>query len=281
MVTKKIIFLIVACVFVFISGCTSVGVVEFPEEAIKINLTGTEGNITIINNYVNETYINQTADLNPRKKFIIRDEFLTNNKREIYKGVSSTGGTETINLPANPQNHNIESTLRLTTSNLNNYIFFRGENNANRFENDNQTQYKEGNIMFQQLSTGAEEYIFQFGWGDATSTSTTNTDSVLIMYDRLNYGTNFYFQTCSSSTCTNQDSGITVNPNTFYILKIEINNQVADFYIDDVLVNSISTNIPASSTTRYRTSLHKTAGTNTNSVFIDFIEIGFEFEVER
>lgn len=129
------------------------------------------------------------------------------------------------------------------------------------------------------LSTVTDEYIFYTGFGDTTG-SGDMTDGVYFKYDRLT-STNWLMCTANNGAGnrTATSSGVAVAATTWTKLRFEVNaaGTRVDYFINDVNVGNISTNIP---TTVARVSAplakaEKSAGTTSTSVLIDFISRDF------
>jgi hypothetical protein len=127
------------------------------------------------------------------------------------------------------------------------------------------------------LSTVAIEFSTMFGWADALTTI-SQTNGLYFLYDRLNFGTNWQLVSSNAGVKTTVNSGVAVTAAIFNKFKIETNTGLtrADFYIDDILVGSISTNLPTGTgkVTGIGTAINKTAGNGTaRTLLIDYFEI--------
>ncbi len=99
-------------------------------------------------------------------------------------------------------------------------------------------------IRLEDISTVSVEYSVVCG---NTEQLTAFADGIYFLYDRLNSGVNWRAVTRSASTSTNTDTGVAVAEDTWVKLRIEINaaGTSVGFYINDVLVATNTTNIPA------------------------------------
>lgn len=93
------------------------------------------------------------------------------------------------------------------------------------------------------LSSGSNRYNFYIGFSDVDNVAPTN-GAYFEYIDNVNSG-RFQCKTTASSTTTNNNSGITADTNWHYF-KIVVNAAATsiEFYIDNVLVATNTTNIP-------------------------------------
>lgn len=233
-----------------------------------------------------EYIVTSESDLayNPNKFQIIRNEWYDEAANNILYDtvIKGGGGNAILAIPgASPVLYNLDTALRFQTSNPGDYVFYRGVTNratiSSHLNNSRTTR-----IFFDDLDDGVDTYVWQFGWGDATSGSTNNTDGIYFELDKTNRGDgNFWCVNRSAGVESVIDSGITMAVGQFYIMRvlsIGINTQ---FYIDGVLVATIATNVPLSDTTTFRHSLHQTAGTNTIHIYSDYDEYKVIYLTER
>jgi hypothetical protein len=122
------------------------------------------------------------------------------------------------------------------------------------------------------LSDGTDTYTAYAGFNDVT-----NGDGTDGAYFRYTHGTNggrWEAVTRSNSVETAADTGVAADAGTYHIFKIIANaaGTQIDFYIDGVLKNSITTNIPsdAARLTNNTYVIKKTAGSTSRSLYMDF-----------
>jgi hypothetical protein len=131
----------------------------------------------------------------------------------------------------------------------------------------------ETSINLPVLSTGSEEFILRVGYSSAT-TSTLPVNGVFFEYDRTQ-STNWRLR-CGSGSSYNAspNSSTAVSAGSWMRLKIVINSaaNLATFYIDDVSIGTVSTNIPTgtSNTVSPSYQLIKTVGTTSRLCFVDW-----------
>lgn len=123
------------------------------------------------------------------------------------------------------------------------------------------------------LSTLAEEYTLEHGFGDqGGTTSSANTEGIWFRYDRLT-STNWLRCTASASastTCT--DTGTAVST-SWVTLRWVLNSAgtSAEFFINGSSVGTNSTNMPAGATNvRPFARMLKSAGTTSITTYIDY-----------
>jgi len=121
-------------------------------------------------------------------------------------------------------------------------------------------------VRLQTLSDATNRYTLVFSNGVCI------TNSIRFFYsDNVNSG-KWQCETYSSSVSTLVDSGVTVAINTSYDLKVCRLSGICYFYINNVLVATISTNIPSGIESFCGTTLTKTAGTTSRTCDFDYLK---------
>jgi hypothetical protein len=138
-------------------------------------------------------------------------------------------------------------------------------------------------IRIPALSDSTNRFITYIGWGD-TSAAGDMVDGVYFTYsDTINSG-NWTLNTASSSMRTTFNSGVLVDT-TWVKLLVTVNADAtsAAFYINDVLVGSISTNIPNTSAkqTGSLTKIEKSVGTTARTLLCDYYYDSVFFTLAR
>jgi hypothetical protein len=133
------------------------------------------------------------------------------------------------------------------------------------------------------LSDGTDTYRYMIGLISGGNTDTTITDGVILRYCHSINSGKWEARTVKASATTVLDTGVlAVTINTWYFLEVEINaaGTQADFYVDHVLVCSITTNIP---TVQCRPALvvSKHAGTGARGFSVDAFHFYEELAVAR
>jgi len=120
------------------------------------------------------------------------------------------------------------------------------------------------------LSDGTNTYTVRFGLMDGIAAGQP-ANGVIFSYTNGTNSGRWRGSTIASSTATNVDSTITVTANTWYRVKIIVNaaGSNVDFYIDDVLIGSATTNIPTAAL-RLVAKIEKSAGTTARTANIDY-----------
>ena len=126
------------------------------------------------------------------------------------------------------------------------------------------------------LSDGTNTYHVRMGYVNAFALAASVTNGA---YFRYTHGTNsgkWQAVTINAGTETAQDTGVAAVASVFSIFKVVVNDDATqvDFYIDGVLTNSITTNIPTSTglTVGQSAVIEKTAGSTSRSLYIDYVE---------
>lgn len=122
---------------------------------------------------------------------------------------------------------------------------------------------------FEDLSDGTETFNYFCGFSDG-ATKATIIDGVFFSYKHSDSSGKWVCNTISNSTQTAVASSITVAADTDYQLDISVFGGNAYFYIDKVLVATISTNIPlgTSRLTSIVDGIEKEAGTTSRKVYV-------------
>jgi len=147
-------------------------------------------------------------------------------------------------------------------------------NNALRFNTGTAFTF-EARLITETLSSAAQEYRLEVGFGDSWS-STWPTDSALFRYDRATDGANWQCITRAGGSETKTDSGIAVNAGTtgtMQILGIEVaaDGSSVVFKIAEGTVATHTTRIPTNGgSLGYGAAILKSAGTTEVRVGIDW-----------
>lgn len=132
-------------------------------------------------------------------------------------------------------------------------------------------------VALSALSDGTDTYTIRIGFVNTFSSTPTSG-----AYFRYTHGTNsgkWEAVTVDSGVETAEDTGITADISTFHIFKVVANaaGTQIDFYIDGVKTNDITTNIPSAVFVGQSAVIHKTAGSTSRTMYMDY----FEFITER
>jgi hypothetical protein len=134
----------------------------------------------------------------------------------------------------------------------------------------------EAEIFIPILSDPAtQRFSSVYGFGDNVVTGNFPTDGAYFQYDdRVN--TVFNVVTASNSTRTTKPTSVTVAANTWYKLRIEVNNIASrvDYFINGVNVENNTTNIPISTgrNTSILCKIDKTVGTTARNTGVKYLK---------
>jgi len=139
-------------------------------------------------------------------------------------------------------------------------------------------------IQFRSIWLGTEDFISQTSVRIQNLSDATNrfllvfvngilvVNSMRFFYSDNVNGGKWQCETYSSSVSTLVDSGVSVSANTWYDLKLCRIGMVCYFYINNVLVATISTNVPSGIESLCGTSIVKTAGTTSRTCDFDYLK---------
>ncbi len=143
----------------------------------------------------------------------------------------------------------------------------------------NNIQVFETLLVLSTLSTSTEEYVLQLGFGTPTFTA-DQVDGIYVEYDRATADDFWRIATSAASirTKTTTTSAV-INSGTdagFTRLRFHINGTSSiEFFINDVSVGTISTNLPTNTTALYPfMNIRKTVGTTNRRCDVDYVMTG-------
>jgi len=126
------------------------------------------------------------------------------------------------------------------------------------------------------LSTAAQTYVLRMGFGDANNSADYVDSGGYIEYTHTVNGGNFVFCTANNSTRTKSNSSVAATAKTgdnWDYLKVVTNaaGTQSDIYINNVLLGSITTNIPVAAGRAFDISMAiiKTVGTTAATLRVD------------
>ena len=134
-------------------------------------------------------------------------------------------------------------------------------------------------MAFEDLSTGSEQFTFQFELSSGSGgTTLASNNSVGFRYsETINSGKFQLFTRNNAGTETTADSGVTVSADVVYDLRVYIDKSLTEarYYINGSFVGRITTNLP-SNTAGYgtRAIIAKSIGTNSRIAYIHQIQCG-------
>lgn len=129
-------------------------------------------------------------------------------------------------------------------------------------------------IFLPNLSDGSETFTVLVGYGD-NLTSAPQTDGIFFRYTHTENGGRWTLVCERATVETTLDSGVAAVANTWTNLKIQTYNSTsATFYINDINVGTISTNLPTSAEfTGVNIGIYKSVGTSTRALRSDWVYI--------
>lgn len=131
----------------------------------------------------------------------------------------------------------------------------------------------EAEVRLPVLSTGAEEFISRYMFGDSL-VAADHTDGIYFEYNRSLGGNFWRCKTAAGGVRTTVTSAIPVAANTWYRLRQLITPTAVNYFVDNVLAATINTNIPTTPAQRYAPNLglQKTVGLGQRSHLIDYFQ---------
>lgn len=132
----------------------------------------------------------------------------------------------------------------------------------------------ETSVQFPTLSTGAQEYISRLLLGDSL-VAADHTDGIYFEYDRAASGDVWRCKTAAGGLITTTVTATAIAAATWYRLRALVTPGQALFFVNDVLVATNVTNVPAGTAQRYAPNLRiqKTAGGTIRTQLIDYFQM--------
>jgi len=154
-----------------------------------------------------------------------------------------------------------------------------GTSNTYRYD-DGQTVF-ETSVRLPVLSDATNEYSFSVG--GAVQNNGIGNDGAFFTYNRASLGANWQAASRLSGSQTTSNSNVAVVANTWVRLALIVNatGTSITYYIDGVLVATITTNIQAAGAGREGCLLVKSAGTTSVTANIDYYFLGKTFTNPR
>ncbi len=147
--------------------------------------------------------------------------------------------------------------------------------NNNAFMNSAGTKILKWRERIVTLSDGTNTFIWRGGFSN-TIAAADGSQSVGFRYTHSENGGRFVCVSRQNNTETKADSGITVVANQFYTFEVRLNTTNATYYIDGVLVATITTNLPTNGGSQYFGycfQLIKSVGTTARTVQYDYYHV--------
>ena len=148
-------------------------------------------------------------------------------------------------------------------------------------------------IWLPNLSTSGERFSCLIGFSSGVANQNNSSNNIAFLYDEGNIAfagaggasANWRAVTIDSATRTFTDTGIAVNAGAFIKLKIVVNANASsvEFFIDNTLVATHTTNIPSGNTKRLnaRNYIQKSVGYTTRLLILDYVKLQQTFTTAR
>lgn len=274
---------------------TSVQKLAITSPAVGLMVFDTNNNITeIYDSFWGWMPISNQNDWMRRWGMEYWNDFGANNAFNdgVYTTFATNGGGQgvtTTPLPLSSNSYigyqglrtgvNSNGTAQLRTDvNIGGYVFFG--NGKFQFES---------RVFIRTLSTGTDRYNLIVGFSN--STSSTMAAGCTFIYDEGGVGTgtlvspNWQIMTAFSSVRTVVDTGVAVSATTFYNFRVDINDNstVVNYYLNNILVRTETTNIPPDGTRSAQPiiGITKTVGTTDIGILVDYIGLKKKFITPR
>jgi len=200
--------------------------------------------------------------------FLIRD-FAGHNGQFDWNSISTGGGSNvTIDsgAPDNTSSGVITITPGTTTTGRSTLESFNG---ANRLLAGG-AQTIEWRVQVASLSTLAQRYIIRAGIMDGNAAGDPANGVYFKYSDNVNSG-QWQGIARNASTSTTVNSTVAVTAAAWHKLRLQVNTAGTnvDFYVDDVLIGSATTNIPTGNPMRFMVTMEKTTGTTNINALAD------------
>jgi hypothetical protein len=247
----------------------------------------------------NKNLIDIVEDFNKTKGIIFFDDFLgTNDNAGIATstGVTMSGvGTGSITRITGvyPNRTNQQGVIQLATGTLitGNASYRLGSVNTPTFFIGSGAISYEVLINIETLSTLANRFVNVFGFYTGSSITTSN-NLISFIYDEggvfasggIGASPNWKCVTGNAGTRTSTDSTVAVTASAWTKLRIEINANATSvgFYINDTLVATNASNIPATTTAMYfLNGMQKTTGLTSVNMYADYLSFKQTFTTAR
>ena len=121
---------------------------------------------------------------------------------------------------------------------------------------------------------------FVVGLASVVSTQITSSQYYVVIYCIPNASSNWQAQNRALTAFTNVDTGVVATVGSWFDLKIVASSTSVAFYVNGVLTNTITTNIPASTIPLYPSVFVNAAATTINyGFYVDSVEIDLDSSV--
>ena len=142
--------------------------------------------------------------------------------------------------------------------------------------------YMEARIMIPTLGATGQQYQIRIGFGDSQNANGAGTDGAYLLYDPATT-TAWRVSTLAGGTATTTTTSTTPAANTWYKVAVEDTGTATNFYVDDVLIGTSSTNRPTGAAQQcgLMAKIDKTTGSTARLFYLDYIQYYFTLSTPR
>ncbi len=205
----------------------------------------------------------------------------------MFYGASGTGVAQTVIGTAtavDPLMTGIKTTTGTTSSGRGHLYAYAGGGYAGISINSSYRYTAGFGTMVGALSDGTDTYRLYAGMADDAGDLTAVVDGAFFRYTHGDSSGKWIYCTWANSVKTEKQSDVTVAANTLYDLVVTVIGGKAYFYINSVLKDSLSTNIPSGTAraTSVVASIQKTVGTTSVDWYVEWggygrVNFGFNY----
>lgn len=233
--------------------------------------------VTDINSYIIEAVNNSVNNLDRTTRFEFYEDFLLGSVVANNRLIAYSAGTGVGINNISPTREQSVGIVQFSTGTTSTGRYGLGTSLNLLMLGDGLSVF-ETNVLFPTLSTSGERYQSLFGFLN-TSTAINQTNGVYVLYDEggVSLGSvasnRFQLVTVNTSIRTFTDSGITVEANRWYKLRVFLINGVAYLYINNNFACSTTLNINKTTTFMFGNFIYKSVGTTARTVQNDYIHV--------
>jgi hypothetical protein len=206
------------------------------------------------------------------KLILVLDDFIsgTAQGQTVFTSSAAGGGTGVVQVTSLFGRQGVNS-ITTGTTNTGRTCLNKG---GNIILFDNGVVVTEMSVRFEDLSTITERYTFSAGFGDNIAAG-DHLDGVYFEYAEGTSGNFWRLKTSNNGARTTTVTTSPIAADTWYKLKIEVapSGARADFFINNVNIGNITTNIPTGTgrTTGHLLKIEKSAGSTARLAYTDYI----------
>ena len=211
-----------------------------------------------------KTYVDNVSIVDPARVYDVIEDFEATIR---FSASTGSAGSLTQNITGVSTSRHI-GIVRFRVSTLNGYAMYTGGTNTIQF--GSATWTAETLVRLAHLSDGTDDYIIRLGFGD-TITNADVTDGAYFEYNKAT-SVNWLMCTANGSSYTRTATSTAVATGSWIKLKLVVNSDatLVTYYINDVSVGTVSTNIPTSNATGLLLQSAKTLGSGQRDFYMDY-----------